>query len=68
MSQYDLEVLAGWNVAAKAIAEYGLSYAKVILWNRPKTLSQVDFVSGQRKAAEYTLLSGFVPDQLTSIV
>jgi hypothetical protein len=68
MSPYDLEVLAGWNVAAKAIAEYGLNYAKVILWNRARTLDQVSFVSGQRRAAEFALLAEEVPEMLTSIV
>jgi hypothetical protein len=68
MSHYDLEVLAGWNIAAKAIAQYGLSYANVILWNRARTLDQVDFVSGQRRAAEYTLLSNSAPEPLKSIV
>ena len=68
MSTYDLEVLAGWNVAAKALAEYGLNYANVILWNRPKSLDQVSFVSGQHRAAEFALLTNEVPEKLLSVV
>ena len=68
MSEHDLEVLAGWNIAARAIAEYGLTYANVILWNRPRHIDQTSFVSGQRLAAEYTLLSGEAPEFLYSVV
>jgi len=62
MSYSDIDYLSGWNDGVKALNQYGLEYAKVILASVfPKRFDD-SRVHGLRNAAEIALMYKVVPD------